>query len=500
MKAFLCRCLPLLLLFALIFTALAACATEPGGASGASEASGASSGAESAAEGFPLEEKNFGGKEITVLCVDRHTYGVMQFVPDSELKANAVNDAVAERNNLIEEKYGLTIKAVGEKFPIETLRLAVTSGIDDYDMICDTMMGMMPLIPENLYLALDDYIDISHEWWDQNANELLTLNDKHYLLSGDAIITDDDYTYLLLYNKTMYADNAELSGKYGDLYDLVREGKWTLDVMYEMMKAVAEPDETGAWSENATYGMAGSINIGNVFMNAGGYLPAERTSDGGIAIALGKDANLAAFGRVYNLFSDSTTTMLVERYPQNGWDIVNTAFQEGHALFYSTNASSISNFKNAEDEVVSFGVLPNPKFSESQDRYYHTVNSGNSSVLAVASTNVENVEVTCYLLELLGYYGKHTPFKSINDAYYETTLKLQAVESDDDAEMLDIVFGNRIYDIYTMMPWGSSPTLGQIYGQVLTAGSNTTVSLLESKRQEIETDIQNTLNEFSKLN
>lgn len=168
----------------------------------------------------------------------------MQFVPDSELKANAVNDAVAERNNLIEEKYGLTIKAVGEKFPIETLRLAVTSGIDDYDMICDTMMGMMPLIPENLYLALDDYIDISHEWWDQNANELLTLNDKHYLLSGDAIITDDDYTYLLLYNKTMYADNAELSGKYGDLYDLVREGKWTLDVMYEMMKAVAEPDET----------------------------------------------------------------------------------------------------------------------------------------------------------------------------------------------------------------------------------------------------------------
>ncbi len=221
----------------------------------------------------------------------------------------------------------------------------------------------------------------------------------------------------------MYADNAELSGKYGDLYDLVREGKWTLDVMYEMMKAVAEPDETGAWSENATYGMAGSINIGNVFMNAGGYLPAERTSDGGIAIALGKDANLAAFDRVYNLFSDSTTTMLVERYPQNGWDIVNTAFQEGHALFYSTNASSISIFKNAEDEVVSFGVLPNPKFSESQDRYYHTVNSGNSSVLAVASTNVENVEATCYLLELLGYYGKHTPFKSINDAYYETTLK-----------------------------------------------------------------------------
>lgn len=262
--------LSLLLILILSFSILAACASEP---AGTSSTPADISGTESAAEGFPLEEKNFGGKEITILCVDRHTYGVMQFAPDSEINANAVNDAVAERNNFIEEKYGLTIKTVGEDFPIETLRLAVTSGIDDYDMICDTILALMPLIPENLYLELDDYIDITNEWWDQNANELLTFNDKHYLVSGDAIITDDDYTYLLLFNKEMYANNSDLSGKYGDLYDLVREGKWTLDVMHEMMKAVSQPDIDGAWTENATYGMAGSNNIGNVFLNAAATFP-----------------------------------------------------------------------------------------------------------------------------------------------------------------------------------------------------------------------------------
>ena len=489
--------LSLLLILILSFSILAACASEP---AGTSSTPADISGTESAAEGFPLEEKNFGGKEITILCVDRHTYGVMQFAPDSEINANAVNDAVAERNNFIEEKYGLTIKTVGEDFPVETLRLAVTSGIDDYDMICDTILALMPLIPENLYLELDDYIDITNEWWDQNANELLTFNDTHYLVSGDAIITDDDYTYLLLFNKEMYANNSDLSGKYGDLYDLVREGKWTLDVMHEMMKAVSQPDIDGAWTENATYGMAGSNNIGNVFMNAGGYLPAAKTADGGIEITIGNEANLDAFGRIYDIFSDTTTTLLVERFSTNGWDIVNDSFREGRSLFYSTNASTISNFKNEEKDVVSFGVLPNPKFTEEQERYYHNVNNGNSSVLAISSTNVENLEATCYLLELLGYYGKHTPFKSINDAYYETTLKLQSVESNDDAEMLDIVFNNRIYDVYTIMPWGSYPTLGQMYGSVLTSGSNNMVSLLESKRQEIETDIQKTLDEFAKLN
>ena len=295
--------LSLLLILILSFSILAACASEP---AGTSSTPADISGTESAAEGFPLEEKNFGGKEITILCVDRHTYGVMQFAPDSEINANAVNDAVAERNNFIEEKYGLTIKTVGEDFPVETLRLAVTSGIDDYDMICDTILALMPLIPENLYLELDDYIDITNEWWDQNANELLTFNDKHYLVSGDAIITDDDYTYLLLFNKEMYANNSDLSGKYGDLYDLVREGKWTLDVMHEMMKAVSQPDIDGAWTENATYGMAGSNNIGNVFMNAGGYLPAAKTADGGIEITIGNEANLDAFGRIYDILSSGS--------------------------------------------------------------------------------------------------------------------------------------------------------------------------------------------------
>ena len=149
------------------------------------------------------------------------------------------------------------------------------------------MMALMPLIPEGLYLPLDGYVDIEREWWDQNANELLTLNDRHYLLSGDAIITDDDYTYLLLFNKEMY-DDSDFSAEYGNIYDLVRNGEWTYDVMYEMMRAVSQPDKNGSWTENAIYGMVGSVNIGNVFMNAAGLLPCERTSDGGIRISIGR--------------------------------------------------------------------------------------------------------------------------------------------------------------------------------------------------------------------
>ena len=51
-----------------------------------------------------------------------------------------------------------------------------------------------------------------------------------------------------------------------------------------------------------------------------------------------------------------------------------------------------------------------------------------------------------------------------------------------------------------MMPWGSSPTLGQLYGTVLMSSSDTTVSLLDSKRQSYEAAIEETLEEFAKYN
>lgn len=447
---------------------------------------------------FPLEEKYFNGRIITILCCSRHTYGELQFVPDEELRTNAINEAVIARNDLIEESYGITMRTVAEPFPVESLRLAVSAGLEDYDMICDTMMATMPVIPEGLFMPLDGYIDLNHAWWDPNATELLTLNDKHYLLSGDAILTDDDYTYLLLFNKDMYENNADLIAKYGSLYQLVRDGKWTFDVLEEMMREVSIPDENGAWTIDATYGMLGSVNIGNVFMNAAGLLPAEKTPDGGIRITMDRSVNVTTFDRVYTMFSNKQTTMFAER--AGGFGAINEAFKAGKALFYSTNASNISTFKNDPEFTISFGVLPNPKLDEAQDKYYHTINSGNSSVIGVASTNNSNLEATCYLMELLGYYGASKSFKSVNEAYYETTLKLQAVESSEDAEMLDLIFKNRMYDIYTMMAdWGSSPTLGQIYGVALQAETNTATSLLDSKKQSIELAIEETLAKFREM-
>ena len=103
------------------------------------------------------------------------------------------------------------------------------------------------------------------------------------------------------------------------------------------------------------------------------------------------------------------------------------------------------------DQIISFGVLPVPKLDEEQANYFNGINSYQSSVIGIPSSNVENQEATAYLIELLGYYSD-----SVTDAYYEKTLKLQAVEEDADAEMLDLIFNNRLYDLGAIYNWGAT--------------------------------------------
>ena len=240
----------LLLAALLTLPALAACSKDDGETSVRPDTSGTTS-----EEALPFEVKNFGGQEIHVIARSNHTYGEMQFVADEELSSNQINDAVATRNNLIEDTYGIKILCTADGSPMATARPLITAGLCEYDIICDSVNNMLPMVSEKCFWSLDDLLNLNESYYDQRANDNLRLGDKTYFVAGDMLITDDDYTYCCLYNKDMYADNTSLAAKYGDIYDIVRDGKWTYDIFYEMCKAVSEPDENGQWeTAGGTYG------------------------------------------------------------------------------------------------------------------------------------------------------------------------------------------------------------------------------------------------------
>ena len=450
---------------------------------------------------FPYENEDYSNSApIRILCVEteRHKYGVQQFSYIEELEGNAINSAVQERNNYLEENYGITFEVTGKKYPAEEIKLLIEGGTDDYDLICESVDRLVTGISSNFYWSLNDYVNISHPWWDQRAINALSLGEKYYLLAGDALITDDDNTYLTLFNKDMYNKNAALTEK-GDIYEIVRNGEFTIDLYYEMCRAVSTPDANGQWGFNATYGNLSHAYGATVMVNGCNVATVTKDASNQLNITLDDESSINAFNKVYELMSDSTNTQRAELIAGQsatspstyGFAELEEMFVNERGLFYNTTSGSVSILKSANIEF-EFGVLPIPKLNKEQEYYCNTVNVYQSSALAVpSSVPVERLPQIAFAVQAMGFYNAE-----VIRAYYQTTLQLQAVQSDDDAEMLDIVYNNRFYDIGAIYNWGGK-LLG-LYGSIIgNANANTLVSTWQGIESQVQTAMEQAVEAYN---
>ena len=139
-------------------------------------------------------------------------------------------------------------------------------------------------------------------------------------------------------------------------------------------------------------------------------------------------------------------------------------------------------------------MLPIPLYDTDQEHYCNTVNRYQSSALAIPSNVPEDrVREAVLALQALGFYNG-----DVIRAYYLQTLQLQALVSDEDAEMLDIVYNNRFYDIGAIFGWGGSTNLENIYQSLIgDTSSNKLISLWESAKPSIESAMEKTLEAYN---
>lgn len=463
-----------------------------------------SQGGDTSEEGFPYADHEPFNTTVTIYTVatSRHPYGELQFVPNDESSYGQVSSAVANRNNLIEEKYGIKINVEAEPYPTEKLKQYIDSGVCTYDLVCDSVDRMVTNVTERLFFEIDDLVDLSNPWWDSEAIDAITLSDGHYFVAGDALITDDDNTYLTLFNKSLYEENQDVNAEYGDIYQLVRDHKFTYDAFYQISRAVSTPDSSGQWSTEATYGNLSHSYGATIMFNGSGEALAEKTADGGVEVNVVSRRATDVFEKVYNLMSDQQVTtraeLLIGKIPEAkstyGFAELEYMFVNGRGLFYNTTSSSISLLKTSTAQRdFEFGVLPIPTYQEGDD-YHCAVNRYQSCVIGIP-TSCKQTEAAAFLLEALGYYSKE-----VTDAYYSLTLQLQALEDDADAEMLDIVYSSKFYDLGAIYTWGTSPALAGLQGAVIAnPNGNELASKYDAMKDSVESAIAQTLEQYQKL-
>lgn len=501
-----------ILVFALLLqVSLFACSKTPGdqtgskdGVSDTSPQSGDISEEEKFIPHLDPAKLNLKGFELKILTsADNRTYAVEQFVGyiDDEDKSEPVSLAVYERNARLENEYGFTIQCealeTGFANFLERVRNDVGADLCDYHVMANGTTVIAPLTVEgycyDFYTLQDSFLALDESWWDPVTQADMSIGNHLYMVTGDIMLLDDQMTFGMFFNKDLITEYHLDSP-----FDLVYDDDWTLDEMYYMIKEVAHSGGGGvmnALNGEDTWGMVGVAFHTYQLVMGGGKGQVVKDAEDLPRFAMGDDANVNTFLKVFDIITDRDRVAIVEnycRYDAPEAEIITDAFYEGRALFSPGTISAVTSDKMRNAEI-RYGIVPMPKYDAAQDNYASTINPYHFFVMAIPNSNVEDIDKITFCLEAMAYAGRQT----VTPVYYELTLKLKRFADDDDSpEMLDVIFKNRLVDISVIFNWDDCI---QYYNNLFFARSSNISAYCESKINSFNAKMQETIDAYARI-
>lgn len=488
-------CLFLCFIFVCATLALTSCdnAVEGGTDSSSSAVIGenANSGSTEDEEDYEfIEAKNWGGVEVNILTYDHdYEFSTCQVVAE-ELTNEPINDAFYERNALIEDKYGITIVAhypEGDEDYIAMIQEDIISDSRLYDAVVGQIVYVAALATNGRFLDFNSInngiLQLDKPWWDQNLQKDIALNGKNFFITGDALVEDDQATWAIYFNKDLVQ-----SHNLSDPYALVKEGKWNLDAMHEMAQQVSlthGPQKSYDPAVGDQWGMVAQSYDYYQFMQGCGQRLIDNTGDVPV-IRIDDQRNLDVYFRLADIIFDFENVGVADHH--GAWNSGvygqrTEIFANGNALFMPSSVATVGEELIREAEI-RYGILPMPKADDLQEDYTTAINVYHYSVFCIPISNTDKLDVTCYALEAMAYYGR----KLVTPEYYDRTLTYKRFTDDDSVEMLDLIFRNRTYDMGAVFDFTTGGDgSGTLYfyttllGQKDTKGANI-MSLLEKQR------------------
>ncbi len=436
----------LLLLFVMLFTACGNANPPDPGSTSAPEAS-------ATVEPVTTEETttdylpatDLGNYEYRMLVSDNDLWVPMHFSENDTEIGQAVDDALLRREVYLAEKYKCRIEHTIDSYAVNKVIVNVGGGSDLCEAVFVTAVKTASLFIGGYItdLATVDGLALDKPWWDQRINSEYMIGSRIFMADGEINIRDDLRTVGIVYNKEVYED-YKYNEKYGTPYSLVAEGKWTFDLLMEMIKDKTENpnDATGVWgmlSENAGpyYFFLGSGY--KTFVNTGGEFKSN----------LDDENILNSFQKVLEMVT-STDVMIVNDshgwFDSDTWGRASALFEQGNVLFRSTTLSAVKRLFNMKQD---YGILPIPNVGGGSKDYYCYVSGTENSPVSIPR-NVGDIDKAAFITEALAYYslvGPSENFVTLHGAFYELLGNARLARTADDVGMLDIIFSSKTYDI-----------------------------------------------------
>jgi len=389
------------------------------------------------------KQYDFDGYVFTIVS-RKNTNNVIGFngsdINAEEITGNEVLDAVYNRNRSIETAYNCVIEqndTDGSASAVKTVLMAGSD--DDCALVATSFEHTASLIKEELLMELQDErfvnLDLKQPWYDQNIQRDLAINKKIYAVAGDMLFTDENSLWVTLFNKKL----VEQYMPDVNLYDAVLEGKWTFDLMTKYAAlATIEIQADDKMNEHDQFGILAEPSVA-CLMGPSGQRYMEVTEDGGLKNNIFTPEFNSLFVKCVAIMDKSHTLLSSEMlgYKDYWEEAYNPMFKEGRAMFMLTSMYRCLMFREMETD---FGVLPLP--NEKEGNQYYSWMTRHTGVVAIPYVCVDH-ERTSAIMEALFEESSY----ELAPAYKENAIKYKSTRDDESIEMLDIIFGNIIYDV-----------------------------------------------------
>ncbi|MBQ7983811.1 MAG: hypothetical protein IJ302_09575, partial [Clostridia bacterium] len=385
-----------------------------------------------------LGDYDFGGETFTMYT--RNNLHLNDNLHSEAADGTTLNDAIYERNIRLMEQYNFKFAEVREDGDTAQARLAVMAGEDTYDIIQTRCVFAFNYALEGLLRPVADLpeIDLSKPYWDRELTDAMSIGNEPFFAVGAYNTSGYEYTHLLAFNKELAA-----TLDYSDIYQTVTDGKWTFSVMQEMMKnAVSDINGDGTMDASDRYGLLSSAKqiLPCFWIAAGQDSMKMDANDYPTFSMLTDEAFQSLFVEIFDIVYDSNvwlhSTLTDNVIPEQA-----TMFINGQSLFIDMPVFYLETLRAMDTD---FGLVPYPKYDEAQGEYLSRIEGCEQTCIPV--TNVARLEMTGVILEAMASDSA----QNLVPAFYETLLKTKYARDNDSEAMLEIVFGNRVFD------WGDT--------------------------------------------
>ena len=384
-----------------------------------------------------LPEKDLGGWTMRILS-HHDSISDESTIYASELTGETVNDALYNRDATLKERFNCDFTVIpgnGWGDDQTMLTASVQAGSRDYDMSYQYPYATSGscitrgILYNMLYVP---YLNFNQPWWHTNVNDLYTFFGYLPIVSSDYLITSYQYANALIFNKVM-AENYQCE----DLYELVREGRWTQEKFAEIIEMFSSDlNGDGQFTKDDSYGFATNFGYHAITWGyAADELPVHIDKDGAITMGNNSERFFNTAEWLYGILYGGHSTFEI------GWDMpCDIDWDQNRVFIQALWLADLVKFRDCDS---NYGILPYPKYNEEQEGYYTYMDAraGNMAIpIDIEKSTLENVGLLMEALSCLN-------FNDVVPEYLNSVQNFKYARDPESIEMLDYISAGRRWDI-----------------------------------------------------